>query len=226
MASTKISELVELQTASGLEAIPVVFQGHNFRIPVNKLKAGLNLAKTDVGLDKVDNTSDADKPVSALQKQALDTKAELVHSHTLTEVGGLAAALDAKADKSEVATKVDIGNLETEIAGKASTVHTHVISDVEGLTEQFSDVNLRISKVDQKETQLESEMAGKANTVHTHELTNVNGLVDALTARPTAEAVTAALLTKAEVKHKHEVQDIVGLEELQTPTVVFTENNW
>jgi hypothetical protein len=35
------------------------------------------LAKGDVGLGNVDNTSDADKPVSALQQAALDAKAPL-----------------------------------------------------------------------------------------------------------------------------------------------------
>lgn len=35
------------------------------------------LDKTDVGLDQVDNTSDADKPVSTAQQAALDLKADL-----------------------------------------------------------------------------------------------------------------------------------------------------
>ena len=40
------------------------------------------LTKADVGLGSVDNTADADKPISVATQSALDTKAENTHSHT------------------------------------------------------------------------------------------------------------------------------------------------
>jgi hypothetical protein len=40
------------------------------------------LTKADVGLGSVDNTADADKPISTATQSALDTKAENTHSHT------------------------------------------------------------------------------------------------------------------------------------------------
>lgn len=43
---------------------------------VNTRTGDVTLAKTDVGLTNVDNTSDLDKPVSAATQAALDTKAD------------------------------------------------------------------------------------------------------------------------------------------------------
>jgi len=62
----------------------------------------VTLVKADVGLGNVDNTSDANKPVSSATQ----------------------TALNAKADSSTVTSG---------LAGKANTVHTHVISDVTNL---------------------------------------------------------------------------------------------
>lgn len=46
----------------------------------------VTLAKSDVGLGNVDNTSDASKPVSESQQDALDAKAELDHGHTVADI--------------------------------------------------------------------------------------------------------------------------------------------
>lgn len=72
----------------------------------------VTLEKADVGLGSVDNTSDADKPVSTAQATALAGKASTAHTHAESDVTGLTAAL----------------------AGKASTSHTHAEGDVTGLT--------------------------------------------------------------------------------------------
>lgn len=74
---------------------------------VGEVTADKNL----VGLGNVDNTSDADKPVSTATQTALNGKSNTGHAHTIADVTGLQTALD----------------------GKASAVHSHVISDVTGL---------------------------------------------------------------------------------------------
>ena len=56
------------------------------------------LAKADVGLGSVDNTSDAAKPVSTATQSALDGKAASVHGHPISDVTGLQTALDAHDD--------------------------------------------------------------------------------------------------------------------------------
>lgn len=68
--------------------------------------------KTQVGLSEVDNTSDADKPVSTAQQNALNLKANTVHTHDQTDVTGLTAALAGKADLGSLAPVATTGDYE------------------------------------------------------------------------------------------------------------------
>lgn len=52
--------------------------------------------KTQVGLSNVDNTSDANKPVSTATATALSGKANTVHTHVISDVTGLDSALNGK----------------------------------------------------------------------------------------------------------------------------------
>lgn len=52
---------------------------------VNGYTGIVNLTKSDVGLSNVDNTSDADKPISLLTQDALDTKVDFVLGKQLSE---------------------------------------------------------------------------------------------------------------------------------------------
>lgn len=90
------------------------------RTPV-QVKADLGLAKADVGLGSVDNTSDAAKPVSTAQQTALDAKADLVGgvvptsqipALAITEVFTVAsqvAMLALTAQRGDVAVRTDVG---------------------------------------------------------------------------------------------------------------------
>lgn len=60
-----------------------------------------NVTKVQVGLGNVDNTSDADKPISNDTQDALDLKADQLTTYTKTEVDD---ALDLKVDDSEIAS--------------------------------------------------------------------------------------------------------------------------
>lgn len=62
--------------------------------------------KAQVGLGNVDNTSDANKPISTATQAALDLKESIAAHNT------------------------DVGTLTTAISGKAATVHTHAAGDV------------------------------------------------------------------------------------------------
>ena len=55
----------------------------------------VNIGKSDVGLGNVDNTSDANKPVSTAQQTALDAKADQSTTYTITHVDTIAAGLGA-----------------------------------------------------------------------------------------------------------------------------------
>lgn len=85
-------------------------------ITSSELKAALGLTKADVGLGNVDNTSDANKPVSTATQTALNSKVDKVDGKSLvldSEIERLASVhnyddteikeeIDKKADKSEV----------------------------------------------------------------------------------------------------------------------------
>lgn len=54
-------------------------------------------ARTNLGLGLVNNTSDADKPISTATQAALDGKSATGHGHAIADVSGLQLALDGKA---------------------------------------------------------------------------------------------------------------------------------
>ena len=108
------------------------------------------IAKADVGLGSVDNTSDAAKPVSTATQSALDGKAASVHGHAIADVTSLQTALDAKAPLASpaltgtpTAPTQTQGNNSTRLATtayvdtlgatKAASSHSHAISDVTSL---------------------------------------------------------------------------------------------
>jgi hypothetical protein len=114
MADIKISELPETTTPTAADVLPVVSAGDTKKATVaNTVKAGLpaqtgnsgkvlktdgsaaawgTLTKADVGLGSVDNTSDANKPVSAAQAAALATKVALSGDQTIDGVKSFSSA--------------------------------------------------------------------------------------------------------------------------------------
>jgi hypothetical protein len=61
----------------------------------------VTLAKGDVGLGNVDNTSDADKPVSTATQTALNGKANTSHTHVAADVTDFSTAADARIAASD-----------------------------------------------------------------------------------------------------------------------------
>ena len=137
-------------------------------------------------------------------------KAAVNHNHLVSDVTGLQTALDTKASTADVtaladvvsakALAVDLNNLQTLVASKAWTNHTHVITDTVGL-----------------QTALDS----KADVGHTHVIANVAGLQTALDSKASAShthviADTAGLQTaldsKAAVDHTHVIANVAGLQ--------------
>jgi|GEM_PF-2814241 len=95
------------------------------------------LTKADIGLSSVDNTSDADKPVSSATQTALNAKAGLSHAHAIADVTSLQSALDSKADLSTTYTKTEV---DTALSGKAATAHSHTTASITGFIEDTQDI--------------------------------------------------------------------------------------
>jgi hypothetical protein len=84
VANKKITELTEVTSAGANDVLAVVdvVTPETKKIKVSNLKTSLNIQKSDVGLGNVDNTSDANKPVSTATQTALDLKQDTLVSGT------------------------------------------------------------------------------------------------------------------------------------------------
>jgi hypothetical protein len=68
------------------------------------------LSKVDIGLGNVDNTSDANKPISTAAQSALDGKSNIGHAHTSSDITNFNTAVDAR--------------ISTVVAGAPGTLDT------------------------------------------------------------------------------------------------------
>lgn len=151
----------------------------------------------------------ADESALSALTLVVDGKAALVHTHAMTDVTGLVAALAGKVDTAALAAYVTNSALTTLLAGKANTSHGHAMSDITGLVAALAD------KVDSATlsayvtlSALTTLLAGKANTSHTHAMADITGLVTALAGKVdsatlasyvTTAALTSALATKLDI---------------------------
>lgn len=181
---SKISQFTELDTLTGNEESVVAFNGANYKFTLNKIKA--LITKEDLGLDKVDNTADVDKPINTATQIVLDEKASLAHHHAVSDIDNLSTALDGKSNTGHTHSEDEVIGLVDSLAGKSDTGHSHGITDVNGLQDALD---------------------SKAPTVHNHSLSQVNGLNDSLV------AIGTALTQKAPVIHFHSTDQIVGLQD-------------
>jgi hypothetical protein len=115
--------------------------------------------------------------IVALQA-ALDGKEDDGHTHAIADVGGLQVALDAKADDAHSHTIGDTAGLQAALDAKAASAHGHAQSDVTGL---------------------EAALAGKSDVGHGHAISAVTGL-------------QTALDDKAAASHGHAIGDTTGLQ--------------
>lgn len=135
--SKSISQMAPLATITGEELLPVALNGSNYSIKVKDIGVGLD--KSSLGLSKVDNTSDADKPISTATKAALDAKSDNAHNHAISDVTGLQAAIDAKADKVHMHSISGVTGLQTALDNKADKNHTHTASEISDINKAISD---------------------------------------------------------------------------------------
>jgi hypothetical protein len=76
----------------------------------------VTLVKADVGLSNVDNTSDANKPISTAVQTAIDGRASAVHTHTASSIS------DSTATGRSVLTAVDAAAARTAIGAGTSNL--------------------------------------------------------------------------------------------------------
>ena len=92
---------------------------------------------SEVGLGNVDNTADADKPISTATQTALDGKADTGHTHTVSDITDMPAYLTQETDPT-VPAWAKAKNKPTYTAdevGAAKKKHTHNVSDITDMPE-------------------------------------------------------------------------------------------
>lgn len=173
------------------------------------------VTKAMVGLSNVDNTSDANKPVSTATQTALDGKAASSHTHVQSDVTGLTTALAEKANTADLADVALSGSYDdltdkptiptvpvTSVAGRTGDV-TLTKSDV-GLAnvDNTSDANKPVSSATQTALNLKAPLASPTFTGTVAGITkamvglsNVDNTADS--AKPVSTAQQTALDLKA-----------------------------
>ena len=120
-----ISRLPTADQLVGEEVIAIVQDGVTKQVRIKLINMLVN--KQTVGLENVDNTSDADKPISTKQQQALNEKADKVHQHNIPDVNGLEDALFNKANRTHGHDIPDIAGLEDALAARPTTTEVNTL---------------------------------------------------------------------------------------------------
>ena len=178
--------------------------------------------KAQIGLGNVDNTSDADKPISTATQTALGGKAAASHSHSKAQIG--LGSVDNTSDADKPISTATQTALNAKAAASDLTAHTgnttaHITSSERtawnakqnALT--FDDVPTANSTNPVKSGGVKTALDAKAAASHTHTnaqvgLANVDNTSDAN--KPISTATQTALDGKAAASHTH-TKSQVGL---------------
>ena len=105
-------------------------------LPLSSIVPALDLNKADVGLDQVDNTSDANKPISALTQAALALKADAINpvfTGTVTGITKAHVGLSNVDNTADMAKPVSVA-VATALAGKVDKANPVFTGTVTGIT--------------------------------------------------------------------------------------------
>lgn len=167
---------------------------------VSEIEDATDATLVALGLDQVSNISAANMPVSTAQQTALDGKAPLVHTHSISGITGLQTTLDGKSALVHTHAISEVTGLQTALDAKAILSHNHTILDVTGLQTALDDKALSthvhaITDI----TGLEAAIDGKSDVGHAHNISDIIGLQTALDG-------------KALSSHIHAISNVTGLQ--------------
>lgn len=191
------TDLIPLQAANGAFYKATPAQLGSAAAPVqsvNGYTGAVSLIKDDVGLGNVNNTSDANKPVSTATQTALDAKANTSHTHTIANTTGLQTALDGKEPTITAGTSGQYYRGDKTMATLDKTAVG--LNNVDNTADASKPVS----------TAQATAIAAKAPLSHTHAQTDITGL-------------SAAFDAKANTSHTHATSDVSGLGELIEDTI-------
>ena len=150
------------------------------------------ITKDMVGLENVDNTSDADKPLSDATQTALDLKQDRVAGVTDAEFGYLSGVtsdiqtqIDAKQDKITNVSDTELGYLDgvtsaiqTQLDDKAEATHVHGLSSITDVTATANELNHVAGVTSSVQDQLDGKASSTGLSDHLSDTTSVHGIAD------------------------------------------------
>lgn len=161
------------------------------------------ITKDMVGLENVDNTSDADKPLSDATQTALDLKQDRVAGVTDAEFGYLSGVtsdvqtqIDAKQDKITNVSDTELGYLDgvtsaiqTQLDDKAEATHVHGLSSITDVTATANELNYVTGVTSSVQEQLDD----KADAVHAHTVSEIQDITATATELNYVAGVTSSV---------------------------------
>ena len=189
-------------------------------------------------------------PVTLSQSQitglvaALASKADLVHTHTLT------AITDVTASAAELNFSAGVTSaIQTQLNGKAATSHAHTVADITGLTSSVAELNIldgvtataaELNHVDGVTSAIQTQLDGKSATGHTHTLASVTdvtasaaelNILDGATLTVTelnfVDGVTSSIQTQLNSKQAQDafLDDIAALTDPGADRILFWDDS-
>lgn len=142
-------------------ALPAQIGDKNFHVLMGDLSRLIDFSQIDtysllvqLGLDKVSNVPDSEKPLSQAMINALNQKADKSHRHEIDDVNGLRQALNNIFSGNQQIPLANLQEVVQLLATKANVSHTHSMSDINGLA---------------------AALAAKGDANHTHDITSLSG---------------------------------------------------
>lgn len=107
VAKKNLLAVEELDVLDRLGWLYIVANGLDYRMSITTLIAGLN--KNDVGLSNVNNTADADKPISTATQQAIDAITQTIQNNlaTKSELNNVITQLQDYVKTQDYQTKIN-----------------------------------------------------------------------------------------------------------------------
>ena len=169
MSTTRVSktilELAPLASDPTVDrsklALPAQIGDKNFHVLMGDLSRLIDFSQIDtysllvqLGLDKISNVPDSEKPLSQAMINALNQKADKSHRHEIDDVNGLRQALNNIFSGNQQIPLANLQEVVQLLATKANVNHTHSMSDINGLA---------------------AALAAKGDANHTHDITSLSG---------------------------------------------------
>ena len=220
-----------LEIASLDAQVYVVHQDKDWRMTLGTLIA--LVTKATLGLDKVDNTSDAEKPISTAQEEALFLKADKDSVPTLQAFELLAGTLQHYVTTEQLTEAIAAVNEamqpflnQQQVASLVDQALGPIVQSLQAFNMEMTGINERIAALENLNLDDVNEAA--VNQIVLSALLPVDQKLIEVDVELTSLNETMASLQQTLSNHRHVVADIEGISEYVDGkiTVASKGNEW